>query len=278
MSKLNENTLALQTILSAVGNSSGKKILFQEKSVVPTSTIQTITPDEGYDGLSKVEVAAGLDFMNPPKTDFNGKWQKWFIEFYNGEPYWEAWFFTSGVLIVNGTYTADAWGIGGGGFEYNGYGGGSGYTNMIEGVELSGNVAVTIGAGGYYPNSGATSSMRKGGTTSLGDLLSCTGGGTTTGTPSTTGAGGSLGSDTAGSAGINGTPGDGYPMCRFRDLDKVGEAGCNTKSKGGNGWQHVDHSDLDGEGYGAGYGSKSSYYAGDSVHAAAGALVIRIKI
>lgn len=262
MTQVLVNEASLQDIASAI----------REKN----ESAETYKPAQMGDAIRALK--SGIDVNDAPAITFDGKWQKWFVEFYEGDPYWEAWFFTSGTLNVDGAYNADAWGIGGGGFEYNGYGGGSGFTNMVLGIMLSGAIPITIGAGGYYPKSNGQTAWRLGGTTSLGSLLSCTGGGTTAGVSANTCNGGSRGSDTAGSAGINGTPGDGHLMCRFRDPDKTGEAGCNTNAKGGNGWQHVRSSKLNGEGYGAGYGGQSSYYAGNDVHACAGALVIRIKI
>ena len=63
---------------------------------------------------------ASIDYNSRPQIDFDGKWIKPFVEFYDGEPYWEAWFFTSGTLTLSQGYTIDAWCLGGGGANYRG--------------------------------------------------------------------------------------------------------------------------------------------------------------
>lgn len=46
------------TILGVAGSYAGEGVDLQEKTVTPTKAQQDITPDEGYDGLSKVSVGA----------------------------------------------------------------------------------------------------------------------------------------------------------------------------------------------------------------------------
>lgn len=205
---------------------------------------------------------ASIDYNSRPQIDFDGKWIKWFVEFYDGEPYWEAWFFSSGTLTVTGTYTADAWGIGGGACLV-GSGAdnltGRGNTATVLGVTLSSTAYVDIGIGARTWNTG-------GGDTKLGEWLTATGG-------------------------VVGLAGNGLPY-RFGDPDKANEAGANgtsgamTRAGGGflalgaGGWLYwrageTSAPTYNGEGYGASAGTN-----GSSVSACAhdGALVIRIKI
>lgn len=223
----------------------------------------------GVTGTAK----GGVDVQQKPNITFNSTWFPWRIEFYDDIAYWEAWFFSSGTLSVTGSYEADAWGIGGGGGVYNSFYGGSGFTNMIENIILSGDIAVTIGAGA----SGGETAL--GGDTTLGTLLTCPGGGANGNTPQNVCRGGSGGGAAMGY--ISGTGyimkrggydgGDGYsvgqgkPMRRFWDMSKDNDYAHIEKAYCGQGW--FPHS------YGYGSGAHSKNESGYS-----GALVIRIKV
>ena len=207
----------------------------------------------------------GIDYNTKPQITFDGRWSNWYIEFYAGVPYWEAVFYSSGTLSVSGSYTADAWGIGGGSGTSDLSTGGSGYTNMALGLVVSKTISVTIGAPVTVINTAA-------GKTILGNVLTCLGG---NGSDGGSGANGSNGSNGIGT-------GDGFAMCRFRDPDKVAEAGsAGTKAGsgdivGGGGWLDWKTSVGEGGGYGAGagYDGQHNQYA----YAHAGALVIRIAV
>lgn len=121
---------------------------------------------------------ASIDYNSRPQIDFDGKWLKWFVEFYSGEPYWEAWFFSSGTLTLSQGYTIDAWGLGGGGANYRGDGSlaGAGMPTMALGCKVpAGSVAVTIGAGADA-HDGRKYGAAKGGNTSFGSYLTAQGG------------------------------------------------------------------------------------------------------
>ena len=53
-----ENIKSGVTLLGVTGSYAGEGVDLQEKSVTPTKSEQTITADEGYDGLSAVKVGA----------------------------------------------------------------------------------------------------------------------------------------------------------------------------------------------------------------------------
>lgn len=186
-----------------------------------------------------------------PQITYDGKWLPWYVEFYGQDAYWEAVMFTSGTLSITGNYTAEAWGIGGGSFP-NRSGtdsplAGRGSTSVVN-INLSGDVAITIGAGSTRPTT-------PGGNTSVGDVV-------------------------VGNSGIAGFNGTGYAY-RFGDPDKSSEAGesapVDSFGYGEGGWLHWNggYYDNNGSGYGAGGGSgnASGYSSGHE-----GALVIRIKI
>lgn len=192
-----------------------------------------------------------VDITDAPKITFDGKWLPWRIEFYAGKAYWEAWLFSSGTLTVEGSYTADAWGIGGGGAAY--WSGGSswnrpgthGCANQAENIPLSGNVAVTIGAGASSDGSGDP--PFPGGTTSLGNALTC------------------VGANRGGSTSV--------PRYRFGDADKSGEC----LGGGRDGWLPLNINCQNGDGTGD-MGMGAGAGAGVDGYAWAGALVIRIPM
>ena len=215
----------------------------------------------------------GIDASAAPAATYSGKWSGWHVEDYDGAAYWEAVFYTSGTLTVTGTIQADAWGIGGGGGCNMAQGGGSGYTNMALGLSLSGAIAVTIGEGGAH--------RAAGGSTSLGSLLTCAGGG---GSPnfSNGGSGGSSGGANGGSNGAAGSAGtgDGQPICRFRADCKAGDAGDGGTAKpsggaGGGGWLHWRANEGQN---GCGYGGGGSFHQSGVGPGNQGPLVLRVAI
>lgn len=240
----------------------------------------------------------GVDAGNRPNITFDGKWSGWYVDFYGGDPYWEAMFATSGTLVAAGSYEADAWGIGGGGAggcyyrsgSKTGTGGGSGYTNAAYGLTLSGSVPVTIGAGGSTLSYAASSSYKggNGGSTTL-LSLSCGGGNGGSGTSSAGGAGGSNGAG-YGNGGSNGTPGDGKIMSKFWSTEHATdygaggvEDGCDNAGGGGGFREIGGPNSTSGHGYGGGGGGFSTsgaYTAGRydlDWRGKSGCLILRIK-
>ena len=55
---IQENIKSGVTILGVTGSYAGEGVSLQEKSVTPTKQEQTVTADEGYDGLSAVKVGS----------------------------------------------------------------------------------------------------------------------------------------------------------------------------------------------------------------------------
>lgn len=220
----------------------------------------------------------GLDFTAAPPITYDGKWSGWHVEDYDGQPYWEAVFYSDGTLAVSGSVVADAWGIGGGAGNNMTQGGGSGYTAMALDLALSGSVPVTIGQGG---------AMRAPGTaTTLGGLLTCAGGGTPnqynggSGGSTQTQPGGTNGGNGANAAGEIAGSGAGYPICRFRAPCKAGDAGAGGTPKsgggaGGGGWLHWRANDGQN---GCGYGGGGTFHQSNVGPGNQGALVIRVKM
>jgi hypothetical protein len=176
----------------------------------------------------------GVDTGAAPDITYDGKWSGWYIETYGGLPYWEAVFYTSGVLTVTGEYNSEWWGIGGGAFSYGDPAiAGRGSSSIIKKI-ISGTHTVTIGAGAS-------------------DIYGAPGGNTM------------LDSASIGAGGVLGAPGGGFPY-RFGDPDKAGEEGESgekyaqgtswTYGYGEGGWLHwginFHMSDHGGRGYGAG--------------------------
>ena len=256
-------------------------------------------------GRTNALVAGGVDISRKPNIDFDGKWSGWHIEIYEGKPYWEALFASSGTLTnYDSAYTCDVWGIGGGGaggYRYTGYEGrggaaaGSGYTNMVENVTLPAKTTpITIGSGGntqntYNANSADSYTLgAKGGNTTF-LTLTCAGGNGGGNSPGTGGSNGA-GDSGSGSAGENGTPGDGKIMSKFWSVEhntEYGSAGVKVghNPPGGGGYTDVGGTDsTSGHGYGGGGGgfaTSGAYTVGQYVldwRGKSGCLIIRIPI
>lgn len=218
----------------------------------------------------------GISAKNKPNIDFDGKWSGWHVEFYDGKPYWEALFASSGTLTNYGdACTCDAWGIGGGGaggcYYSGGYmhgnGAGSGYTNMAKGITIpKKTTAITIGAGASDLTSSGVDDYNtdnkglNGGTTTFLALSASGGSGAYKGGAK----GGSNGSANYHSAGgENGTPGAGKIMSKFWSTEHNTEYGAggvadteyNENGGGGGGYTDVGApNSTSGHGYGAGGG------------------------
>ncbi len=232
---------------------------------VTTDTLLAGVTAHDKSGLQITGTASGgIDYNAKPQITFDGKWSGWYIEFYGGVPYWEAQFFSSGTLSVSGSYVGDAHGIGGGGSAYNpssSSGGDRGATAIQRNITLSGSLAITIGAG-----VGARA-YSTGGTTSLGNLLSCTGG------------------RSAAGSGTRPSASRGDVLRRFDDAGHAADAGSDGTSAayssgvGTGGMMHWRGMPQCGEGYGAGggvaYPDNYQYYflAGHS-----GVLIIRVLV
>ena len=242
----------------------------------------------------------GLDLTTKPQIWFSAKWSGWYVEIYDGVPYWEALFSESGTLTVAHGYTCDAWGIGGGGAGGNNgdtypdsTGGGSGYTAMIENAAIpTGNTKITIGKGGDAITSGgntfgAPDVGADGGETKFLTLTALGGGGG----GDEPGAGGSNGgkSDRV-TAGENGTPGDGKIMSKFWSVEHnteygaAGQPDSSDNAPGGGGFKNVGAPcSTSGRGYGGGGGgflTSGAYAVGGYTldwMGHDGCLIIRIK-
>jgi hypothetical protein len=231
-------------------------------------------------------LCGGIDISKKPPLTFDGKWSGWHVETYEGKPYWEALFSSSGVVTNSGgSCKCDAWGIGGGGaggqtqtsrMDQVGTGGASGYTNMVEGLTIPANstTAITIGAGGGGALSGSKRVGEAGGDTSF-QTLTCAGGSggddSSQGTYSSyrdvpAAKGGSDGGVYKTIfAGENGTPGDGKIMSKFWSVEHnheygaagtvadLGKSAIYIRGGGGGGYLDVGSPNShSGHGYGAG--------------------------
>lgn len=247
--------------------------------------------------------AGGVDFNAKPRITYDGKWTGWYLEVYNGTPYWEALFSTSGHLVALADYTCDAWGIGGGGHggltddEYGGRGtgAGSGFTNLVEGIIIAaGGHYVTIGAGATAKTDTGLnqtyegSTGHRGGTTTF---LSFSADGGYGGGIKVAGTGGSNGALDGKEAGFNGTPGAGKIMSKFWSEEhntEYGAAGVsvvddawNRWGAGGGGYRDFGAPGMsDGRGYGAGgsgMGPLQHQSGGCQPWGHDGCLILRIK-
>lgn len=74
--RLNLNNADLSSILQTINNlpnAGGGKPILQEKNIAPTTSSQIITPDENYDGLSKVTIEAVTNKIDSNITSSNIK-------------------------------------------------------------------------------------------------------------------------------------------------------------------------------------------------------------
>lgn len=56
--KVTEQTALIEEIGSILGGKAAAVPILQEKTITPSTTVQEVVPDSGYDGLSKVTVSA----------------------------------------------------------------------------------------------------------------------------------------------------------------------------------------------------------------------------
>lgn len=204
-------------------------------------------------------LGVGVDTGKAPEISYDGKWSGWYVETYGGKAYWEAVFYTTGVLTVTGEYNSEWWGIGGGSCAYGTFAvAGRGSTATLNKI-LSGTHTVEIGAGGYD----SADSSRNGGNTKLDDA-------------------------TIGAGGVHASPGGGAPY-RFGDPDKAGEQGADGPqesfgdtpySYGEGGWLHwgLQYHMYQTSGRGYGGGGAQKYNDGFVMNGHEGAAVCRIEI
>lgn len=252
-------------------------------------------------GKTNALIGGGISVDSKPNISFDGKWSGWHVEFYEGLPYWEALFSSSGTLTNYGkACKCDAWGIGGGGaggqYYYGGHnygtGGGSGFTNMESNLTISGNstMAITIGAGATglkYLQSACYTGYTGGSTTFK--TLSCTGGNGGSGTDRVGGSGGSNGGGGYGvSGGKNGSPGAGKIISKFWSTEHnneygaagVGVSGTHYNAGGGGGYLDVGApNSRSGHGYGGGGGGAANNSDDNADwYGKSGCIIIRIAV